>query len=57
MDENSVYMLTTILDWSSLEALADEKINETNQMLDTSIFSFSHNVFRRPLKQGLDMHG
>ena len=56
-----------VLDWSNLKALADNKINmteklkivfgrlenmEKEKMLVTGIFSFSHNVFRRPLCQG-----
>ena len=54
-----------ILDWSKLETFADDKVNvteklklilgrvEREKMLVTSIFSFSHNVFKRLLIQGL----
>ena len=53
------------LDWSKLKAFADDKINvaqmaififetlwESEKMLVTSIFSFSHNVFENLLFPG-----
>ena len=52
----SLYQMT-VLDVIRLKAFADGKFNVAKMMiylLDkvTSIFSFSHNIFKRPLSQG-----
>ena len=60
-----------LLDWSKLKAFENDKINiPSNQifnfgmgrkhcekMVVTSIFSFSHNVLKRPLFQGCQKSG
>ena len=52
-----------ILDWSKLETFADDSkiakmiifVFDKVENVVTSIFTFSHNVFRRPFTQGKEL--